>query len=60
MFSPTEILSSQPDIIVHILGLLAFALIGMHLLNRLVRSLSLRRQKKITIADKKIGRKPFP
>ena len=49
MFSPTEVLSSQPDIIVRALGLLAFALIAKHALNRLVRHISLRRQQKRSI-----------
>lgn len=52
MFSPTEVLSAQPDIIIRILGLLAFTLIGLHAINRLVRHLSLRRQQKSMIRPK--------
>jgi len=46
MFSPTEVLSSQPDVIINSLGLLAFTLFGMYGVSRLVQHLSLRRQKK--------------
>ena len=52
MFSPTEILSAQPDIIVRALGLLAFTLAGIHTINRLMRHLSLRRQQKSMIRQK--------
>ena len=53
MFSPTEVLSAQPDIIVRALGLLAFTLIGIHAINRLMRHLlSLRRQQKNMIRPK--------
>ena len=52
MFSPTEVLSAQPDVIVRALGLLAFTLVGIYAINRLVRHLSSRRQQKSMIRQK--------